>query len=175
MGRILFYSPFNQRSRDTESLMIAFKGAGHDVYSLSQQEGREIHDFLKSYDIHTNSYIVPGTRGGAGYYFKHLKYFARYCREHKIDIVYSHLEPANFVASVGQYMIRARTFLCRHHIDEGKLYNFDRDLYYRVTYKLARKIIVVSDHARRYMIEHEKIPARKIIHINLAYNFDLYP
>jgi len=34
--------------------------------------------------------------------------------------------------------------------------------------------IVVSDHARRYMIEREGIPAHKIRHINLAYDFALY-
>ncbi|NJM26390.1 MAG: hypothetical protein HC859_13810 [Bacteroidia bacterium] len=45
MKRILFYSPFNQRSRDTESLMIAFKQMGHRVLSLSQQEGHIINDF----------------------------------------------------------------------------------------------------------------------------------
>lgn len=45
MAVILFYSPFNQRSRDTETLMIGFRTQGHQVISLSQQEGLVIHGF----------------------------------------------------------------------------------------------------------------------------------
>lgn len=174
MACILFYSPFNQRSRDTESLMVAFRRQGHRVISLTQQEGREINDFLASKDVEVFSYVVPGPRSGWRYYLRHLIYFIRFCRRHKVDIVYSHLEPANFVASVGQYLIRARTYLCRHHIDEAQLYKFNRDLYYRVTYRLARRIIVVSSQAKKYMVEHEKIEPDRIIHINLAYDFSLY-
>jgi glycosyltransferase involved in cell wall biosynthesis len=174
MAVILFYSPFNQRSRDTESLMIGFHQQGHKIISLSQQEGLIIHDFLRTHGIETYSYVLPGPRNGWWYYFRHLLYFIRFCYKHRVDVVYSHLEPANFVASLGQYMIRAKTYLCRHHIDEGQLYRFDKDLYYRLTYRLARHIIVVSEHARRYMITREGIPERKIQHINLAYDFSLY-
>ncbi|MEK6782642.1 MAG: glycosyltransferase [Bacteroidota bacterium] len=174
MSRILFYAPFNQRSRDTESLMIAFHQQGHRVICLSQQEGHQINDFLKANGIAAYSYVLTGERKGWWYYLRHLIYFIRFCWQYKIDRVYSHLEPANFVASVGQYFIRARTYLCRHHIDEGLLYSFDKDMYYRITYRLARKIIVVSSRAKKYMVEKENIPSRKILHINLAYDFKLY-
>jgi glycosyltransferase involved in cell wall biosynthesis len=175
MAVILFYSPFNQRSRDTETLMIAFKKEGHSVISLSQQEGHIIHPFLQQFGIETYSHVIPGKRSGIWYFLKHILYFIRFCNQHKVEIVYSHLEPANFVASLGQYFIKAKVYLCRHHINESNLYQFDKDLYYRLTYQLAKIIIVVSNHAKQYMIEKEKIPAKKIIHINLAYNFDLYP
>ncbi len=175
MSSILFYAPFNQRSRDTESLMIAFHKQGHSVICLSQQEGFLINDFLRANGVRAYSHIVPGERSGWWYYLRHLFFFIWFCRQHHIDIVYSHLEPANFVTSIGQYFIRARAYLCRHHIDEGLLYQFDKDIYYRITYRLAKQMVVVSDHAKRYMIEHESIPEHKIIHINLAYNFELYP
>ncbi len=174
MSHILFYSPFNQRSRDTESLMIAFQKQGHQVISLSQGDGQFINDFLNANGVKAYSYVLPHKQTGLLYYFRHLIFFIRFCWKHKIDIVYSHLEPANFVGSIGQYFIAAKVYLCRHHIDEGLLYRFDKDLYYRITYRLARKIIVVSSHAKKYMIEQENIPAKKIIHINLAYNFNLY-
>jgi glycosyltransferase involved in cell wall biosynthesis len=154
--------------------MIAFRKQGHRVISLSQQEGTLINDFLKSNDVEAYSYVLPGERSGWWYYLRHLFYFIRFCRKNKVDVVYSHLEPANFVASVGQYFVGAKTFLCRHHIDEGSLYSFDKDLYYKVTYRLAKNIIVVSDHAKKYMIEREGIPSTKIKHINLAYDFNLY-
>jgi glycosyltransferase involved in cell wall biosynthesis len=174
MAVILFYSPFNQRSRDTESLMIAFKNEGHSVISLSQQEGFIIHPFLEQFGIKTYSYVVKGKRKGWWYFLKHLLYFVSFCWKNKVTIVYAHLEPANFVAAVGQYCVKAKVFLCRHHIDEGALYQFNKNWYYRITYALAKKIIVVSDHAKQYMIEKEHIPQRKILHINLAYDFKLY-
>lgn len=175
MATILFYSPFNQRSRDTETLMIAFKKEGHSVISLSQQEGYIIHPLLQQFGIETYSYILPGKRSGFWYFIRHIFFLIKFCYQHNVEIVYSHLEPANFVASIGQYFIRAKVYLCRHHINESNLYQFDKDLYYKLTYRLAKKIIVVSNHAKQYMVEKEKIPAEKIIHINLAYNFDLYP
>ena len=174
MSTILFYAPFNQRSRDTESLMIAFHKQSHNVICLSQQEGYEINDFLNAHGVRAYSYVPKGKRSGWWYYFRHLIFFVRFCWKHKVDIVYSHLEPANFIASIGQYFIRGNTFLCRHHVDEGMLYNFDRQIYYRTTYRLARKIIVVSDLARKYMVEREGIKSSKILHINLAYDFNLY-
>lgn len=171
---ILFYSPFNQRSRDTETIMLAFKKQGHKVISLSQQEGYLINDFLNSNGVESFSILIKGPRVGWWYFLRHIFYFIRFCWKNNIQVVYSHLEPANFVTSIGQYLIRAKVYLCRHHIDEAQLYGFQNDLYYKITYRLARKIIVVSDHAKRYMIEKEGISSRKVIHINLAYDFSLY-
>ncbi|HEV8512373.1 MAG TPA: glycosyltransferase family 4 protein [Cyclobacteriaceae bacterium] len=174
MSVILFYAPFNQRSRDNESLMIAFRNQGHKVMCLSQHEGYQINDFLNANGVQASSYVIPGKRTGWWYYFRHILYFITFCWKNDIQIIYSHLEPANFVTSIGQYFIKGKTYLCRHHIDEGMLYKFDKDLYYRFTYKLARKIIVVSSHAKKYMIEKENIPSYKIIHIDLGYDFSLY-
>lgn len=173
MSSILFYSPFNQRSRDTESLMIAFHRQGHKVISLSQAEGYQIHDYLKLNGVETHSHVLKG-KHNAWYYFRHLLYFTSFCRRHGVDIVYSHLEPANVVASLGQFFVRGKVYICRHHIDEASLYHFDRSLFYTMTYSLAKKIIVVSDRALRYMIDRERIEPKKIIHINLGYDFSLY-
>lgn len=174
MSCILFYGPFNQRSRDTESVMIAFRKQGHKVLCLTQQEGYLINDFLESNGVRAYAHVIPGPRSGWWYYFRHLLFFVRFCWRHKVNFIYSHLEPANFVASVGQYFIRAKTYLCRHHINESELYSFNNDLYYKITYSLARRIIVVSKHAKRYMIDKEGIKPEKIKHINLAYDFSLY-
>jgi glycosyltransferase involved in cell wall biosynthesis len=174
MARILFYAPFNQRSRDTESLMIAFHRQGHEVTCLSQQEGSQIFDVLSANGVKVASKVFPGARVGWWYFLRHIFYFVRFCKSNRVNIVYSHLEPGNFVASIGQYFIPAKVYLCRHHNDEGMLYKYDRDISYKITYRLARKVIVVSSKARRHMIDLEGVNEKKIIHINLAYDFDLY-
>ena len=44
---ILFYSSFNARARDAETLMLAFKKQGHRVVSLTQAEGKPINDGVR--------------------------------------------------------------------------------------------------------------------------------
>jgi len=173
MANILFYSPFNHRSRDTESLMIAFKKQGHKVISLSQSEGFFIHQYLKTQLIETYTYMVS-SKPGISYYIKHIFYFISFCKKHEVDIVYSHLEPANFVAVIARFFIKARVFIVRHHINEAALKGFDQSLFYKITYQLSGKTLVVSEQAKRYMIAIEKINAEKIVHVNLAYDFGLY-
>ena len=174
MANILFYVPFNQRSRDTESLMLAFNKQGHKVICLSQQEGHLINDFLNANGVTAVSIRDSRATKWLVVLLSPPFFFVRFCWKHNIQVVYSHLEPANFVAAIGQYLIRAKTYLCRHHVDEGRLYKFDKDISYYLTYLFARKIIVVSNRAKEYMINHEGIPKEKILHINLAYDFNLY-
>lgn len=173
MSTILFYSPFNGRSRDTESLMLAFKKQGHHVISLSQAPGNVIHDLLKEKGISTHSFFIDST-ANSWYYLKHLAYFVWFCWRHKVKTVYSHLESANFVAAVGQYFIPSKVFICRHHNDMFSFTNQISKIVYQLTYRLARRIIVVSQAAKDYMVSHENIVASKIRVINLAYDFDLY-
>jgi glycosyltransferase involved in cell wall biosynthesis len=170
---ILFYSPFNNRSRDTESLMFAFRNQGHKVISLSQAEGIHIHPYLSSQGIETLTHLVEN-KTGLWYYIRHIFFLVNICRQRKIDIIYSHLESANFVSAIAQFFMPARVFINRHHIDEAALQGFDNSLFYRLTYRLARKIIVVSGRAAQYMEKVENVPRSKIIKINLAYDFSLY-
>lgn len=174
MSVILFYTPFYRRSRDVESLMLAFKEKGHRVISLTQLEGRDINPFLQTRGIEAFSYYLPGNPNFF-YFLRHLLYFIRFCWRNDVSIVFSHLDAANFVASIGQYFIRSKVYLCRHHIDEAALYNYNLSWSYRLTNLFSRKIIAVSKHSVEYMIKVEGISPRKLIHINLAYDFSLFP
>lgn len=153
--------------------MLAFKKQGHNVFFLNQHVDSIIKPYLEVNGVE----VVEYTPKSANRWIRHLlniRMLVMQCRKFEIDIVYSHLEPANFIAVIAQYFVRARIYICRHHINEAALFGFDKALYYRITYSLARKIIVVSQQAAMYIVEKEKIPAHKIIHINLAYDFSLY-
>jgi glycosyltransferase involved in cell wall biosynthesis len=153
--------------------MTYFKNEGHTVISLSQREGVEFNPYLNANGIEAYSYVVPG-EASLFFFLRHILYFIKFCKTRKIDFVFSHLDSANFVVAIGQYFIRAKAFLCRHHINEAALYGFHRSWSYRVTNKLAKRVIVVSEASREYMIKRESMNASKLIHINLAYNFWLY-
>jgi glycosyltransferase involved in cell wall biosynthesis len=130
-------------------------------------------NILQPIGIACFSYIIPN-RYHLLYYFRQAIFLIRFCRRQKIDIIYSHLEPTNLVAVIAQFVTPTKVYVCRHHIDEGRLYRFDRDWIYRLTYRLAKRIIVVSAQAKQYMTTIERIPASKIIPINLAYDYSLY-
>jgi glycosyltransferase involved in cell wall biosynthesis len=170
---ILFYSPFNNRSRDTESLMITFKNQGHEVISLSQAAGNDIHPYLTSVGIKALSYVVKD-KNWFLYYLKHIVFLISVCRRYNVKVIYSHLESANFVATISQFFMKAKVIIYRHHVDEAALQGFDNTLFYKLTYRWARKIIAVSNRAVRYMIDVEGISENKIIKINLGYDFSLY-
>lgn len=171
--RILFYTPLHTRCRDLESQAAAFKAQGHSIHLLTLCGKGPLHDNFSGYG-HEVSFQSVDMNSGVGMIFYRWISLVAFCWRHKIDVVYAHLEPANFVAVMARLFVRARVIICRHHIDEARLYKFDKSLAYRLTYRFARTIIVVSEHARKYMMEQEGVPAHKIHVIPLAYDFNLY-
>ncbi|MEJ1239010.1 glycosyltransferase family 4 protein [Chryseolinea sp. T2] len=174
MSTILFYGPFVKRARDVESVMIALKEKGHHIISLNLNCDTEFSNFVASQGISTHCHEIPGD-GSILYLVKHVWAFIRFCRSNKVDFVFSHLDTTNFIASVAQYFVKARVFLCRHHVNEAALYKYSHSRTYVATNALVREMIVVSERARTYMHEIEGIALQRIRHINLGYNFRLYP
>jgi len=169
---ILFYTPFVERSRDTETLMLAFKEQGHKVYFITQEKEGVIVSFLREKGIATFILLTKAPK-----YFKiviDVVKLIRFCYKYNIEVVYSHLEPANLVAVIAQYFIKAKVVVGRHHIDEIHLLNGHLSFSYRFIYSQARQTIVVSERAKDFMVKQEGIDPRKIVKINLAYDFNLY-
>lgn len=173
MKTILFYTPFNSRSRDTETLILAMKKDGFNVIFLTQHEGTEIIGLLKKKGIESYSSFIKGISGKLRI-IKEILFLIRFCKRHKVDFIFSHLEPANFIAVFASYFIRAKLFVCRHHSDLFFLMKRKLDFSYRFTYKYARDIIVVSAFSKKHMVEIEGISEKKIHVIPLAYDFSLY-
>jgi glycosyltransferase involved in cell wall biosynthesis len=166
---ILFYTPVNFRCRDFESLAIRYFERGHKCILLSQCEKGAMHESLESYGIAT---LSSNDRNKS--LLKRMFNLWNICRKNHITLVFSHLEPTNFIAVISSYFFSAKLIIFRHHINEARLYGFENSYAYRLTYLLAKVIVVVSEAGRRYMIDEEKIPSHKIFHINLGYNFTLY-
>jgi glycosyltransferase involved in cell wall biosynthesis len=171
---ILFYTPFNSRSRDTESLMEAFIKQGHSVFLLTQADRGIYHEHCEKSGVKTFTKVIR-KYNSILYFLQHAIYLAKFCRKNKIDILYAHLENASFSAVIAQYFMKTKVIACRHVIDEA-YYMGSRKfiLLTRLVYWLAKEIIVVSHRCKEFMIAKENIPANKIKTIYLAYNFNLY-
>lgn len=171
---ILFYTPFNSRSRDTESLMEAFISQGHSVMLLTQSSRGIYHEVCEIKGVKTFSKSIS-KNNSLLYFIRHAMYFVKFCHRNKIEIVYAHLENAGLPAVLAQYFIKAKVIACRHIIDEAFLMRSRKFiLLNKIVYSLAREIIVVSNRCKEFMIEKEKINPHKIKVIDLAYNFNLY-
>lgn len=166
MTKILFYSAIPTVSRDQLSLMQAFLQRGHTVIFLNRSKSLAFRKMVT--DIGVVYYEYESNQ-----IFSFL-YLVILCFQKDIKFVYSHLEPANFLAVVAQFFISSKVIICRHHVDEARLYHFDKSIAYRLTYKFAPHIVVVSERAKKYMVEKEGVSEYKISHINLTYDFSWY-
>ena len=172
---ILFYSPLQTRSKDTESIMEAFVKHGESVYLLTQYSSEIYHAACVPLGVQCFSTPIIGTEG----WYRKLKqilFLIKFCKKKKIDIIYAQLEPANFIAVLAQYFIKSKVVLVRHHVDlletdSTKLAHWISIL----TYKLSRNSVVVSNKAKEYMVSREGIRPDKIKKINLGFNFALWP
>lgn len=170
---VLFYTPVNFRCRDIESLGKEYSKRGDTVFLLSQCGDGPLHESFRRLGatvLLENVYSrIVWVR-----VVKQIIYLIRLCKKHNIQIVFSHLEPTNFISVLAQYFIRSRVIVYRHHTNMARLYNFDKSITYKVTYSLAKTIISVSRQARDYMIQEENVSKDRIYHINLGYDFSLY-
>src|SRR5262249_18211288 len=111
---VLFYYPENQRAVALETLFQAVQGLGHRVSCLTIAPRGELHDELERHGITSHAYS-PAPSRGVRYYLDHVRFLARFCREHKVDTVWSHLQGANLVAVLAQFLIKSRVVVFRHH------------------------------------------------------------
>lgn len=171
---ILFYTPFNERSRDTESLMQAFVNQGHSVLLLTQAPRGIYHQYSEKLGVKTFTKVIP-KNNSIVYFIRHAIFLAVFCKKNKISVLYAHTENSALPAVIAQYFIKAKVFACRHIVDEAYLMGSRKFiLLNKIVYTLARHIIVVSHRSKQFMIRTEKIPSKKIQVIYLAYNFELY-
>ncbi len=170
---ILFYTPVNFRCRDIESLAKKYRENGHTIFLISQCEAGALQNSFLKLNAIVTPMIVPKGNSLVRLY-KSIQLIISFCKRHKIDLLFSHLEPTNFVSVIAQYFITTRVVIYRHHVDLAKLQRFDNSITYKLTYLLAKNIICVSEEGKRWMIEKERIDPKKIEVINLGYDFSLY-
>lgn len=173
MKRILIYGPYNTRARDIESVAERLKQQGHEVFFLTLLEGNDILPALTAVGVNASSTGIVSKKFIVKW-IRELFFVMSFCRKNKIDVLFSHLEPAHVVSVIAQFFIRARVIICRHHVDEIELLGGNKTFSYRMIYKLGREFLVVSQRTRQYMIEKENIKPDKIRVINLLFDFNKF-
>lgn len=170
---LLLYYPSNANSEVMLSIVLMFKKEGYTPFLLTTCESGAIHETFKAYGIEVYSHFLPQNKT---FWFKQWWFLIRFCKLHKIDFVYAHLQLTNLIAVFAQYFIKAKVVVCRHHSDYvrlgpskmAKVFDF-------LIGKLARSIVAISDRVKYEMEIEEGVNPQKIVRINNAYDFDLFP
>ena len=146
---------------------------GYKTILLTTCKAGDLHKSFQSYNLEIYYYSIPKN---SLFIIKQFFFLIQFCRRHKIDYVYSHLQAANFIAVLAQSFINAKVLVCRHHTDYVRLGpSKNARLFDKVIGKLAKKIVAISDRVKREMQENEGVNPNKIIRINNAYDFSLFP
>lgn len=172
---ILFYYPDKERAISLSTLMIEFKKQGHEVFLLTHAREGLLHEEVKKHGIHTFTHPVK-KQNALVFYVKHIAHLVSFVKKHRIQLVYSHIQVANFIAVFASLFCRARFMLCRHHSDCAYLDNNRREkLFDRVINALGKEFIVPSQKVYDQMVYTERVRNKKIYLIRYAYDFSTYP
>lgn len=174
MARIMFYTCIKTRVRDQESLVKALVQRGDEVLFVNQTENKYLPKICQSVGAAYKTVRPPKLKWSG---FRVLYYVADLLVRswtNKVDTIFSHLEPANFIAVLVQFLVPAKVVIVRHHHDLAERAGFGADFSYRMTYGWARSIIAVSRASREYAIKKEGVHPERIYHINLGYDFSVF-
>ena len=170
---LLLYYPSNTASEAILSIALAMNKKGYKTILLTTCKAGGLHKSFQDHNIETYNYSIPKNNF---FLIKQFFFLIRFCRQHNIDYIYSHLQAANFIAVLAQYFLKAKLLVCRHHSDYIRLGSSKTARFFdKVIGKCAKNIVAVSDRVKHEMQKHEGVNPKKIIRINNAYDFSLFP
>jgi len=141
---------------------------GHLVYLLTTTPAGALHEFAEK--LGARVFAIP-----CNGIYDHCRRLIAFCRKHKIDFVFPHLQYLNLVAGLSRFFFNASVFPMRHHSDDVYLSgNKNAMRLDRLVNIFSKKILVVSNRCKTQMVQHENVPEKKIVVMPLYYNFDFY-
>lgn len=174
----MYYYP-NKRSVAMETLCEEINKTGNTLIVLTQQPVGDFHKALGSRGVTCHAKVYNYRISLLNYLF-HFFYLIRFCRKHRINVLWSHLNQCNLVAVFAQRFIKARTVIFRHHFHasikkEGFASVNKNELKVdRLVIKKAREIVVPSQEVYNGMVKYENADPSKISIIPYIYHFDQY-
>lgn len=179
MKNILLYYLPNKRSVAIETICAEINKTGNKLIVLTQSQRDEFHEQLDKLGVENYSKTYK-SRFSIINKIRHFFYLLSFCRKHKINAVWSHLNDCNLIAVFAQRFLKARVVIFRHHFHRsiktegfGSIHPNEVKID-RMIGKKAKEIVVPSKEVYNGMVEYEKIPAKKISIIHYMYDFEHY-
>ncbi|MBL0304997.1 MAG: glycosyltransferase family 4 protein [Chitinophagaceae bacterium] len=181
--KVLLYYPPNKRSVAIETLCRAVKDAGHELIVLTLTEKDSFHQQMEKMGFATFTTVMD-RKPSWKYFLNQARYLIRFCKEHKIDYVWSHLQEANIIAVMSQQFMRAKVVTFRHHAESafyaeyvqqfGMQRNKNEARFDKIINRLAKKIVVPSSGVWYGMEKYEGCDMRKVKLLPYIYDFTTY-
>lgn len=170
---ILIYYAQNARAVDQQSQALLFKKMGHNPILLTWLPEGDLHRNFKKNGF--EAYSAEHVKGRSVVFFiRQAIYLARFCEEHKIDVIFSHLQNSAIVTGIARFFIKSKVVYVRHHSDYVGIYNSKKERVQNwFANKYSPKIIAISEGVKQQLIK-EGVNEKKIVRINLCYDFKEY-
>lgn len=160
--------------------MYALVEKGHEVLLLTTAPLGDLHSSVQEKGIPVYANGIP-KNNAFFYYINQIKFLIGFCKEHKIDFVFSHLMHTSFIAVIAQYFMKTKVVAFRHHFKFSKGFpelnlqvNKGEKTVDAIVNRLAYKIVVPSSGVYNGMIKYENINYDKLSIIPYIYNFNAY-
>jgi glycosyltransferase involved in cell wall biosynthesis len=181
--KILLYYPPNKRSVAIETLCNVVHEAGHELIVLTLTERGPFHEVIEKKGIKTYMHVLKRKRLSK-YFVSHARYLIRFCKRHRVDIIWSHLQEGNIIAVLAQPFLKAKLITFRHHAESAFYAEFGEKLGMRrnkgeafldkIINRLAKTIVVPSSGVWYGMEKYEKCNMDKVILLPYIYDFSAY-
>ncbi len=171
--RILIYSPSNFRAVDQQSQAELLIRNGHELYILTWAPPGPLHENFMQLGAKTfSSEKVKGH--GFFFFVNQARFLKKFCKDNKIDIVFSHLQSNAVVSGLAHYFMRSKVYYFRHNSDYTELMpSRKHKLLNKLANRLSPAIVAISGKVKEQLIK-EGVPEKKIYRINYCYNFSQY-
>ncbi|MCX6319801.1 MAG: glycosyltransferase family 4 protein [Bacteroidetes bacterium] len=171
--RILIYSPSSLRAVDQQSQAELLIRAGHEVYLLTWAPPGPLHENFSQLGAKTfSSHTVKGR--SLFFFINQARYLRRFCKEHRIDVVFAHLQSNAVVAGMAKPFMRAKLYYFRHNSDYAELMPSRKNkILNRWANRLSPAIVAISGKVKEQLLK-EGVSEKKIFRINYCYNFSQY-
>jgi glycosyltransferase involved in cell wall biosynthesis len=171
---ILIYFTANQRAVDQQSVMEMLQQQGHNVMLLTLLPKGELHANVEKFGVKTYSFNMHHF-SGLGNYYKQYKLLKAFIKQHSIDRVITHLQPAGFPAGLVSLSSKAKFIYVRHNMSEERDNSRIKAFVVNGTInKCYKQQIAPSDAVKNYLMKEEGVSEKKIHRINYGYNFNQY-
>ena len=182
--KVLLYYPSNKRSVAIETLCNVVHEAGHELIVLTLTERGPFHEALEKKGIKTFAHVLVRKRSSI-YFVSHARYLVRFCKNHHIDIIWSHLQEGNIIGVLARPFLKAKVIAFRHHAESafyaefgeklGMKRNSGETFLDKIINRLAKTIVVPSSGVWYCMEKYEKCRMSKVLLLPYIYDFSAYP
>lgn len=177
---VLFYYPSNKQSNSLETLLEELSKRNVTITLLTTCSKGVFHERIENLGIKTFTNALSN-KSGIIYYLKQIIFLVLFCQKHKIDVVCSHLQHANFISVFAQLFLKTKFIIFRHHFqfnmisnDSVVKVNRNERLFDKIINRLAKTIVVPSHGVYNGVIQFESIKKSKLFILPYIYNFDNY-